>query len=240
MPSTLSYRRLACCLSAALVLVTASVLPGEAARAAEPAPLTTATLPCTPGERVPLPPPTTGGGMPLMTAMADRHSSREFAPDPLPLALLSDLLWAANGVNRHESGKRTAATARNWRNLNVYAVTAAGVFRYEPAAHALVAVTPGDHRAATGAQPFVAGAPLNLVYVSDLAKMSGVDPDGDGRFHDGAHAGIVSQNVYLYAASVELATVVRAMVDRTALAGVLGLPETQRVVMAQTVGYPVR
>jgi nitroreductase len=156
------------------------------------------------------------------------------------MALLSDLLWAANGVDRPETGKRTAATAPNWQNLEIYAVTAAGIFRYDAAAQGLVAVKAGDHRAATGSQPFVAGAPLNLVYVSDLAKMDGVEAEGDGLRYDGVHAGIVAQNGYLFAASADLATVVRALVDRTELAGVLGLPETQRVILAQSVGYPAR
>ncbi|MBK7189016.1 MAG: SagB/ThcOx family dehydrogenase [bacterium] len=199
---------------------------------------TTATIACVPGQHVALPTPTTSGGLPLLTALAQRQSARELSPDPLPLALLSDLLWAANGVNRPETGKRTAATARNWQNLEVYAVTAAGVFRYDAEAHELVAVAAGDHRAATGKQPFVAGAPLNLVYVSDVAKMAGVENEGDGFRYDGVHAGIVAQNVYLFAASAELATVLRAMVDRAALAGVLGLPATQRVIMAQSVGFP--
>lgn len=224
---------------AGLALLAAVVmLAGGSAAAAEPAAVTTATLPCVPGEQVALPPPVTAGGLPLLTALARRRSSREFATDPLPLQVLGDLLWAANGVNRPGTGKRTAATARNWQNLHVYAVTAAGAFRYDPAGHALVAVKAGDLRAATGSQDFVAGAPLNLVYVSDLTTMPGVDAATDGRFYDGVHAGIVAQNVYLFAASAELATVVRAMVDREALARDLGLPDTQRVVMAQSVGLP--
>lgn len=93
-----------------------------------------------------------------MTALASRHSSREFRPDPLPLQTLSDLLWAATGVNRPDTGKRTAATARNWQSLDVYVVTASGAYRYEPAVHALAPVRPGDLRAATGARPFVAEA----------------------------------------------------------------------------------
>jgi len=225
-------------LGLAMLLAASALTPGRLSHATEPAAANTATLPCVPGQRVTLPAPTTSGGLPLLTALANRRSSREFAPEALPLALLSDLLWAANGVNRPETGKRTAATARNWQNLEIYAVIATGIFRYDPVAHALVAVTAGDHRAATGAQPFVAGAPLNLVYVSDLAKMPGVEADSDGLRYDGVHAGIVAQNVYLFAASTDLATVLRAMVDRTALAGVLGLPETQRVILAQSVGYP--
>lgn len=229
-----SVRATGLALLAAVVMVA-----GGPPALAETAAVTTATLPCVPGEQVALPPPVTAGGMPLLTALARRHSSREFAPDPLPLQVLGDLLWAANGVNRPETGKRTAATARNWQNLHVYAVTAAGAFRYDPSGHALVAVKAGDLRAATGSQEFVAGAPLNLVYVSDLTKMPGVDAATDGRFYDGVHAGIVTQNVSLFAASAGLATVVRAMVDREALATELGLPDTERVILAQSVGLPL-
>ncbi|MFO7609266.1 MAG: nitroreductase family protein [Candidatus Krumholzibacteriia bacterium] len=224
---------------AGLVLLVAALTIGPGpVRAAEPAAVTSATLPCVPGQSVALPPAATEGGLPLLAALSQRRSARAFAPDPLPLQLLADLLWAANGVNRPETGKRTAATAHNWQNLHVYAVTAAGAFRYDPAGHALVAVKAGDLRAATGTQDFVAGTPLNLVYVSDLTKMPGVDPATDGRFYDGVHAGIVTQNVYLFAASADLATVVRAMVDRQALAQELGLPDTWRVILAQSVGYP--
>jgi SagB-type dehydrogenase family enzyme len=233
-------RRGAAVLLLALVAMIPCARALAAAPAAETAATTSATIACVPGQVVALPAPTTGGGLPLLTALAQRRSAREFAPDPLPLALLSDLLWAANGVNRPETGKRTAATARNWQNLEVYAVTAAGIFRYDAAAHALVAVAAGDHRAATGSQAFVADVPLNLVYVADVAKMPGVENEGDSFRYDGVHAGLVAQNVYLFAASVELATVLRALVDRAALAGVLELPATQRVILTQSVGYPAR
>ncbi len=207
-----------------------------AAAAAEPA--TSANLAFVPGQNIALPAPATAGGMPLMSALANRHSSREFNTDPLPLQTLSDLLWAANGVNRPDTGKRTAATARNWQSLDVYVVTAAGTYRYEPAGHALAPVRPGDLRAATGAQPFVSEAAVNLVYVSDGAKMHGVEDAAQRALYDGTHAGIVAQNVYLFATSEGLGVVLRAMVDREALGVALGLPESQRVVMAQSVGLP--
>ncbi|MBK6900523.1 MAG: SagB/ThcOx family dehydrogenase [bacterium] len=203
---------------------------------AEPA--TSANLAFVPGKSIALPAPTTTGGMPLMTALASRHSSREFRPNPLPLQTLSDLLWAATGVNRPDTGKRTAATARNWQSLDVYVVTAAGTYRYEPAGHALAPVRPGDLRATTGAQTFVAEAAVNLVYVSDGAKMPGVEDAAQRALYDGAHAGIVAQNVYLFATSEGLAVVLRAMVDREALGTALGLAESQKVVMAQSVGHP--
>ncbi|MBK6899878.1 MAG: SagB/ThcOx family dehydrogenase [bacterium] len=225
-------RKLVGSLGAAVLL--AAIL-ATAAAAAEPA--TSANLAFVPDQNLALPAPTTAGGMPLMTALANRRSSREFRPDPLPLQTLSDLLWAATGINRSDSGKRTAATARNWQSLDVYVVTAAGTYRYEPAGHALAPVRPGDLRAATGAQPFVAEAAVNLVYVSDGAKMPGVEDAAQRALYDGAHAGIVAQNVYLFAASEGLAVVLRAMVDREALGAALGLADSQRVVMAQSVGY---
>jgi hypothetical protein len=115
MRSVIRRRPIVQCLSVALALTATAWAFGPSVLAAEtePAVPTTATLSCVPGEQVALPPPTTGGGMPLLTALANRHSSRAFAAAPLPLPMLSDLLWAANGVNRHDSGKRTAATARN-------------------------------------------------------------------------------------------------------------------------------
>jgi len=213
-----------------------ATLIATAAVAVEPA--TSANLAFVPDESLALPAPTTVGGMPLMTALANRRSSREFSPDPLTLQMLSDLLWAATGVNRPDTGKRTAATARNWQSLDVYVVTAAGTYRYEPAGHALAPVRPGDLRAATGAQPFVGEAAVNLVYVSDGAKMPRVEDAAQRALYDGTHAGIVAQNVYLFATSEGLAVVLRAMVDREALGTALGLAESQKVVMAQSVGHP--
>lgn len=220
--------------AALLLLATLAIGVGSAAMP------TAGALRCEPGVSVALPPPARSGGLPLLEALSRRQSAREFAPDALPLQVLSDLLWAANGVNRPETGKRTAATARNWQNLEIFVFTADGVFRHDAATHSLVGVKAGDHRAATGTQPFVAEAPLNLVYVADAAKMTGVTAEADAFRYDGVHAGIVAQNVYLYAASSGLATVVRALVDRAALAELLGLPAAQRVVLAQTVGYPAR
>lgn len=208
------------------------------AAAAHAANTSTADLAFDPAQSIILPAPDATGGAPLMTALMNRRSMRELRPDPLPLQTLADLLWAANGVNRPDSGKRTAATARNWQSLDVYVVTVSGVYRYEPAAHALAPVKSGDLRAATGSQPFVPEAPLNLVYVSDGRKMATVESEIDRARYDGTHAGIVAQNVYLYAASAGLGTVLRAMVDRQALAEAMGLEASQRVVMAQTVGYP--
>ena len=183
---------------------------------------------------VALPKPQTDGGKPLMQALRDRKSTRAFTSQKLPEQVLSNLLWAAWGTNRPD-GKRTAPSAMNKQEIDVYVVLAEGAYAYDAKAHALKPVASGDLRAQTGGQPFVKDAPLNLVYVADLAKMSG---GAEQAVWYGAAAGFISQNVYLYCASEGLATVVRGMVDRTALAGPLSLRPDQRIVLSQTVGYP--
>ena len=184
-----------------------------------------------------LPKPRMAGGMPLLQALKTRQSTRAFSPKPLPEQMLADLLWAAFGVNRPESGKRTAPSARNWQEVEIYAVMATGTFRYDAAGNRLVAVATNDLRQLTGPQAFVAGAPLNLVYVADMARMQGADPQ-DQALYAGADIGFIAQNVYLFCASECLATVVRGMVDRDALAKALNLPADKNIILAQTVGYP--
>jgi SagB-type dehydrogenase family enzyme len=187
--------------------------------------------------RVALPAPVTKGGMPLMDALDARSSTREYSQRDLPPQVLSDLLWAAFGINRPESGKRTAPSARNWQEIDVYVATADGLYRYLPAAHALEAVLDEDIRAATGRQPFAGIAPLNLVFVADFTKM-GDATERIKEMYAAADAGFISQNVYLYCASQGLGTVVRGSVDREALAMKMRLRENQRIVFAQTIGYP--
>lgn len=184
-----------------------------------------------------LPPPETAGGMPLMQALKARHSTREFGSQPLPPQVLSNLLWAANGVNRPDSGKRTAPSARDWCEIDVYMATAEGAYRYDPPIHALIRVTTGDIRSLAGVQDFVASAPVNLVYVADLDRMSGAAAE-DKAFYSATDTGFIAQNVYLYCASAGLAVVVRGLVDREALGAALGLGRQQRITLAQSVGYP--
>ena len=192
------------------------------------------------GPDCPLPAPRTEMGIPLMRALSLRASSREFRSDEPPLQLISDLLWAAFGVNRPGTGKRTAPSAYNVQDMDVYLATAKGLFLYDALRHSLQPVLPDDLRAATGAQGFVAQAPLNLVYVSDAARLAagGIGSSEDQLAFSWAHSGLIAQNVNLFCASEGLATVVRSTVSREALAGRMGLPEGQRITLAQTVGYP--
>jgi len=183
-----------------------------------------------------LPPPNTTGGKPLMEALRDRRSDREFSPNELPLQIISDMLWAANGINR-PSGQRTAPTAKNMQEIDVYVAMASGLYLYDAKGNVLSPVLAEDIRALTGGQPFVKDAPVNLIYVADLSKMGGLSADAVDLF-SATDTGFVSQNVYLYCASAGLSTVVRAWVDKAALAKGMKLRPDQRIILTQTVGYP--
>ena len=183
-----------------------------------------------------LPAPERQGGLPLMEALAARRSSRDFARTELPPTVLSNLLWAAYGANRPD-GKRTAPSALDAQEVDVFVALPAGAYRYDPGAHALRLVAASDLRRVTGYQDFVDEAPLDLVYVADHTRMAMV-PVAQREAFAYAAAGAISQNVYLYAASSGLATVIRAWIDREAIAGALGLTHDQQVLLSQTIGFP--
>jgi len=183
-----------------------------------------------------LPKPRTKGGMPLMEALSKRRSSRQFAARKLPDQVLSDLLWAAFGVNRPD-GHRTAPSAVNWQEIDVYVAMADGLWLFDAKANDIKLVLKEDIRALTGTQRFVRDAPVNLIFVADFARMSRRGSEADKVFYSATDTGFISQNVYLYCASEGLATVVRGLVDRPALAKAMGLRKDQRVILAQSVGY---
>jgi SagB-type dehydrogenase family enzyme len=186
---------------------------------------------------VKLPAPQTSGGKPLMDCLKLRQSNRSYSQQKLSLQTLSNLLWAANGINRPESGKRTAPTAVNWQNIDVYVATADGLFLYDAKEQALVQILKEDIRALTGSQDFVKTAPVNLVYVADYARIPR-GSDEDKLFYSANHAGYISQNVYLFCASEGLSTVVRAMINKEELAKAMKLRPEQRIMLAQSIGYP--
>ena len=187
-------------------------------------------------EPIHLPPPETSGGMPLMQALNDRMSTKRFTRQAIPRDQISNLLWAAFGINRPESGKRTVATAVNCQDIEVYVVLEKAAYVYQAKEHRLIPVVNRDVRSLAATQGYAQVAPINLVYVSDYSKMA-------DRFKDkkpiyaAFHAGSISQNVYLYCASAGLGTVVRDSVDRNGLRDALNLRDDQVIVMAQSVGY---
>ena len=185
---------------------------------------------------IPLPKPQTDAGRPLMQVLKDRRSARAFSPEKLPPQVISNLLWAAFGVNRPDSGKRTAPSAMDWEEEEIYVATADGLYVYDAKANQLTPVLREDVRAQTGTQAFVKDAPLNLVYVADLAKTRGSSPDRD--MYVAADTGFIAQNVYLFCASEGLATVFRGAVDIAKLNRTMQLGAGQFVTFAQTVSYP--
>jgi nitroreductase len=183
-----------------------------------------------------LPAPPTGGGKPLIEALRQRRTARDFKPDKLPLAVLGNLLWAAFGVNRPETGGRTAPSAMNSQEVDVYVALPEGLYLYEPKAHQLEPVLGGDLRSRTGGQAFTTNAPVTLLFVADLSRLSKARPESRAFYAD-VDTGYISQNVYLYCSSEGLATVVHDL-DRALLLKVLNLRPEQRIILAQAVGYP--
>lgn len=184
-----------------------------------------------------LPAPVMTGGKSLMQALKERQSIREYSDRPLSNRHLSNVLWAAWGVNRTAGDGRTAPRWRDAYLLDIYVTRVDGVWRYEPKSHRLLFHVAGDLRGqTTTGQAFVATAPLNLVYAVDTSKMTGSESEKSAVA--GATAAVTGQNVYLYCASAGLATVFRGSVPGEALAKTLKLAPGQIIQFAQTVGYP--
>ena len=183
-----------------------------------------------------LPAPQKDIGKPLMQVLNLRQSSRSFTTTKLPMQEISNILWAAFGINRTDEGKRTAPSARNWQDIDIYVFLLEGVYIYQAKDNKLEQISDADLRGMAGVQDFVKTAPLNLVYVSDQSKMGKASKE-DKMMYSGANAGFIAQNVYLYCASQDLGVVVRAMVDKKALAEKLNLKPEQVIVLAQTIGY---
>jgi nitroreductase len=186
---------------------------------------------------VQLPTPGMSGGMPLMAALKNRQSSRAFSDKDLTAQQLSDLLWAARGINRPQSGMRTAPTAMNQQEMDVYVAKKDGVFRYDAKGNCLHAIDTTDIRSLTGGQDFVKTAAVNLVFVADCRRSNSRVPEADRRLFAYAHAGFISENVYLFCASEGLCTVVRwAPESRNRTATALGLSKEQEIILFQSVG----
>ncbi len=184
------------------------------------------------GQDIQLPAPQKSGGMPLMDALAKRSTTRAFDSKDLSLQQMSSLLWAAFGINRPD-GKRTAPSAHNWREIDIYVTFPNGAYVYNAEAHRLDPVSSQDLRSAAGMQSFVNTAPLNLVYVADQKKTGNAPIELSA-----AGAGFIGQNVYLFCASEGLASVFRAGFKGPELTKAFNLRPEQKILFAQTVGWP--
>ena len=182
--------------------------------------------------------PDTARGTCVMQALKDRKSIREYSEKELFLEDLSDLLWAANGINRPADGKRTAASALNARDIDIYVCLKDGAYFYDPKNNELKKVTDEDLRPAVAAkQSFVNDVPACLVLVSDTARFP--VSDTTRTLMTGAmDAGIVSANISVFCSSVGMATVPRSSMDIEILKSALKLKESQLPMMNHPVGYP--
>ena len=190
-------------------------------------------------EPIKLPAPQMDKGRPLMQALKNRQSLRNIAPDKLPLQELGNILWSARGINRPESRKLTAPTAKNWQEIDVYVALPEGLYLYNAKEHILAPVLNEDIRPFAGKQPFIQAAPVVLVYTADFEKMAGASEENK-IFYSATDTGFISQNVYLYCASEGLATVVIGMVDKPRLQEKMKLRPAQRVILTQPIGYPAK
>lgn len=186
-------------------------------------------------EPIKLSEPRLNRGKLLMKALKERKSARSFDSKALPLEVLSDLLWAAGGINRPGSAKRTAPSAGNMQEIDIYVATQEGLYLYKPSGHLLEGVLEKDIREFTGKQDFTQAAPVNLIYVADLSRMGRYDESAD--FYSATDTAFISQNAYLFCASEGLATVILGFVDKDKLAKIMKLNEHQKVILTQPVGY---
>ena len=218
-------------------LIRRDVLVGAAALAA--AGLVAPAGAQAPASSIRLPAPATDGGLSVVQALGKRRSIRSFSKQPLSEQTLSNVLWAAFGVNRSEGGERTAPSWRGSKETDVYACTADGIFLYEPKSHALQRTLDTDIRAKTSSMVFAGTAPVVLVYAADLSRMAKASRE-DQVLNAHVDSGIIGQNVYLYCASAGLATVILGSIDRAGLPQRMGLREGQIVTFAQPVGHPAQ
>jgi len=183
-----------------------------------------------------LPEPKTSGGMPLLDALSRRHSEREFSDKKLSHQQLSDLLWAGWGINRKDSGKRTAPSSRNFQEIDVYVCLPEGSYIYDAKSNILKFISSEDSRKLTGTQDFVSVAYLNLVYVADYNRIPQEIKDYQYKASY-ANAGFIVENIYLWCASEGLSSVVRASFNEQELSHSLKLSKGQKIILAQTIGY---
>jgi len=209
-----------------VLLVGAAILSALLTPAAEPEVLKTIVLP----------PAFTQGGKPLMQSLRERQTVRELKPDKLPAQTLANLLWAAFGINRPGTGHRTAPSAMNSQEVDIYVALPEGLFLYDAKLQQLTPILTGDLRPRAGGSDSFKDAPVTLILVADLPRLAKANPE-TRPFYAAFDAGCISQNVYLYCASEGLATVVHDL-DRSPLAAAMRLKPDQQIIIAQAVGYP--
>jgi SagB-type dehydrogenase family enzyme len=181
-------------------------------------------------------PPQTEKGKTLMKALEERRTTREYSDRAMSLQDISNVLWAANGVNRVKEMKHTAPTAMNWQEIDVYVVLGKGIYLYNPHDSTLYPVIKGDLREQAGTQEYVKTAPLNLIYVADYTKMKNAE-EAKKESYASADAAFIAENVYLVCAAFDMGCVVRASLEKEKLSVTMKLRPEQKIIFGQTVGF---
>ncbi|MEG1556606.1 MAG: SagB/ThcOx family dehydrogenase [Bacteroidales bacterium] len=186
------------------------------------------------GQDIKLPAPDKTGGKSLMEVLSLRKTNRNFSSNILSEKQIANLLWAANGINR-EDGKRTAPSARNNQEIDIYTYLATGIYLYLPKENVLKLIKKGDFRKEAVKQEFAQKAPILLIFVANYDKMEGMD-ESSREFYGATDCGNVSQNVYLYCASEGLNTVALGMIYRDEIKSAIGF--NGKAILGQPVGFP--
>lgn len=187
--------------------------------------------------------PSFDDGLSVMNALGHRHTSREFAPQPLSLRDISGILWSAYGINRPD-GRRTTPSAIGVYPLRIYVFTSEGVYLYRPDRNLLEEKVAGDYRMMAGTQDFVETAPMSLLIFSDYAEFDSAGPrmaaliKGHEERASALDAGASAENMYLYCSENNINTVERMMVDEQGVKKFLGLPDSCHFMTAMSMGYP--
>ena len=174
----------------------------------------------------------------LMKSLNLRRTEKSFGSNELTQQMLSDLLWAGYGVNRSEDGKRTAPSAHDWQQIDIYVSDTKGLYLYDAQHNTLISVLTEDIRAMTGIQEYPRQAPISLIYVLDESKMDNRQPEQVKTNFSYATAGAIAQNVYLFCAAEGLNAAVRGDIERDELHKKMRLRNDQKILLAQSVGYP--
>jgi len=178
------------------------------------------------------------GGLTVMEAFSNRKTVREFSNKKLSTQDLSDLVWAAAGINRPDAGLRTAPSWRNYQDIDLYVCFPEGMYVYNAKEHVLEPWAKGEfYPLLATIQPFVNDAPVILLLVTDFAKMKD-DNEEQRMMIAGLDAGIISQNISIFCAGKNMVTVPRGFMDKEELKKVLKLKETQHIMLNHPVGYP--
>lgn len=188
-------------------------------------------------ETIKLPEPQKEGGMALTEALNNRRTAREFDGKDLSLQEMSNLLWATFGINREENKKRTAPSAMNCQEIDIYVATSNGVYLYNAQTHELKLITQGDHRKSFGTQDFVKQSSIVFALIADYNKTR-KEMDKQKRINYAfIDAGYISQNIYLFAAANNMATVALGSFDQNEIDKIIHLTSEQQIIITQPVGF---